>query len=201
MKGPLLASVVLLLVVLGGTLGYVVIEGWGVWDAFYMTIITVTTVGYREVYPLSRAGQVFTVALLLGGVGAAFYTFTLIVSIVIERGLPVRFQWRRRAAMLERITDHFIVCGYGRIGTTVRRSWTPTCGSVSASLSSAYSAGKGRWSSTRSPSLPSVRATSWWCSDGPTRSGASRPRPWRPEGAGRSLVGYRVLRVARPSTR
>ncbi len=124
MKTPRLAMLVLALVVLAGTAGYSLIEGWGVWDSFYMTIITVTTVGYREVYPLSRPGQVFTVALLLGGVGAAFYTFTLVISLVIERGLPARFQWRRRAAMLERLANHFIICGYGRIGTTVARQFS-----------------------------------------------------------------------------
>ena len=58
-------------IIAGGTVGYVVIEGWSLWDAFYMTVITVTTVGYREVHDLSRAGQILTVFVLFGGVGAA----------------------------------------------------------------------------------------------------------------------------------
>ena len=118
---PLLAVALLAAVMIGGTGGYVVIEGWSAWDAFYMTVITVTTVGYREVHPLSRAGEVFTTLLLFGGVGAALYTFTLVAASVVEGGLPTRLQWRRRERMLETIANHFIICGYGRIGSTVAR--------------------------------------------------------------------------------
>jgi len=120
-RGPWLAITLLALVGLTGTVGYAVLEGWSAWDAFYMTVITVTTVGYREVHELSRAGQVFTVLLLLGGVGAALYTFTLVAATVVEGGLPKRLQWRWRASMLETVSNHFIVCGYGRIGSTVAR--------------------------------------------------------------------------------
>ncbi len=95
------------------------IEGWSVWDAFYMTIITVTTVGYKEVHDLSRAGEMFTVVLLIAGVGAALYTFTLLATVVVEGGLPKRLQRRRHERMLETIKDHFIICGYGRIGSIV----------------------------------------------------------------------------------
>ena len=65
------ALVLLAMIFVGGVLGYMVIEGWSFWDAFYMTVITVTTVGYREVHPMSRAGEVFTSLLLLVGVGTA----------------------------------------------------------------------------------------------------------------------------------
>jgi len=106
-------------VIVGGTIGYVLIEGWSVWDAFYMTVITVTTVGYKEVHDLSRVGQAFTVVLLLGGVGAALYTFTFLATAIVEGGLPKRLQRRRLYHMLETIRDHFIVCGYGRIGAIV----------------------------------------------------------------------------------
>jgi voltage-gated potassium channel len=90
-----------------------------VWDAFYMTVITVTTVGYKEVHGLSRAGQLFTVVLLLGGVGTALYTFTFLATAIVEGGLPKRLQRRRLAHMLDSIRDHFVVCGYGRIGAIV----------------------------------------------------------------------------------
>ena len=100
-----------------------VIEGWGAWDAFYMTIITVTTVGYQEVHQLSRAGQAFTVVLLLSGVGAALYTFTLLATVVVEGGLPKRLQRRRHERMLDTIKDHFIICGYGRIGSIVAQQF------------------------------------------------------------------------------
>jgi voltage-gated potassium channel len=106
-------------VTLTGTLGYMVIEGWDAWDAFYMSAITVTTVGYREVHDLSFAGQIWTVLLLFSGVGAALYVFTLLASIVVEGGLPQRLQKRRQARMLTTIKDHFIVCGYGRIGSII----------------------------------------------------------------------------------
>jgi len=118
-QGPGLAVALLVLICAGGTIGYVLIEGWGVWDAFYMTIITVTTVGYKEVHDLSRAGQAFTVVLLVAGVGAALYTFTLLATVVVEGGLPKRLQRRRQERMLEKIKDHFIICGYGRIGSIV----------------------------------------------------------------------------------
>ena len=117
--GPTGAVVLLALVIVGGTFGYVLIEGWTPWDAFYMTVITITTVGYEEIHHLSRAGEMFTVVLLLGGVGTALYTFTLLATLVVEGGVPKRLQRRRLIHMLNTIRDHFIVCGYGRIGSIV----------------------------------------------------------------------------------
>jgi voltage-gated potassium channel len=117
--GPFTAIILLISVIVGGTVGYVVIEGWTLWDAFYMTVITVTTVGYKEVHELSRAGQAFTVVLLLGGVGTVLYTFTFLATAIVEGGLPKRLQRRRLAHMLDTIHDHFVVCGYGRIGAIV----------------------------------------------------------------------------------
>ena len=113
------AVTLLLAIITGGTVGYIVIEGWGPWDAFYMTVTTVATVGFREVHQLSRAGQVFTVILILGGVGTAFYTATLLATIVVEGGLHRRFQQRRFARMLEQLEGHFIICGFGRIGAII----------------------------------------------------------------------------------
>ena len=120
---PTVAALMLLAVVVGGTLGYVVVEGWSAWDAFYMTVITVTTVGYKEVHDLSAAGEALTVVVLFAGVGTALYTFTLLATVVVEGGLPKRFQQRRQARMLDTITDHFIICGYGRIGSMVARQF------------------------------------------------------------------------------
>jgi voltage-gated potassium channel len=118
-EGPGFAVALLFLIVVAGTLGYLEIEGWGLWESFYMTIITVTTVGYREIHPLSRTGEAWTVLVLISGVGAALYTFTLLATIVVEGGLPKRLQQRRLERMLESIKDHFIICGYGRIGSIV----------------------------------------------------------------------------------
>jgi voltage-gated potassium channel len=118
-QGPAFAVALLVFIIAAGTMGYVEIEGWGLWDAFYMTIITVTTVGYKEVHDLSRAGQVFNVLVLISGVGAALYTFTLLATVVVEGGVPKRLQKRRHERMLDTIKDHFIICGYGRIGSIV----------------------------------------------------------------------------------
>ncbi len=114
-----LAVGALIIVIAAGTAGYVAIEGWSAWDAFYMTVISVTTVGYREVHDLSGAGQVFTAGLLITGVGAAFYTITLVAAGIIESRVHPRVQEKRRARMIDRLTDHFILCGAGRIGLII----------------------------------------------------------------------------------
>jgi len=119
LRGPQLAVVLLLAVLAGGTAGYMVIEGWNAWDAFYMTVTTVATVGFREVHPLSFGGQVFTIVLIFCGVGTAFYTATLLATIIVEGRLHQRFVKRRAARMLEQIANHFILCGYGRIGSII----------------------------------------------------------------------------------
>jgi voltage-gated potassium channel len=118
-RGPGLAVVLFAAVCAYGTLGYVLIEAWHPWDAFYMTITTITTVGYKEVHALSRAGEVFTASVILAGVGTAFYTFTLLATIVVDGGIHARLVRRRRQRMLDDLKDHFIVCGYGRIGAII----------------------------------------------------------------------------------
>jgi voltage-gated potassium channel len=118
-QGPRLAVALLVFVIAGGTVGYVLIEGWDPWDAFYMTVITVTTVGYKEVHDLSRAGEAFTSLLAITGVGAALYTFSLLAASVVEGGLQRRLKARRLTKMIEELTDHFIVCGSGRIGSMI----------------------------------------------------------------------------------
>ncbi len=103
----------------GGTLGYMLIEGWSAWDAFYMTIISVTTVGYREVHAMSWAGEAWTALVLVSGVSTLFYTGTLVVSLVVEGGLHRKLDSRRFNRMLDDLTQHFIICGYGRIGGVI----------------------------------------------------------------------------------
>jgi voltage-gated potassium channel len=119
LTGISLAVVLLAMVFAGGTAGYMLIEGWSAWDAFYMTVITVTTVGYREIHPMSRAGEAFTAVVLLVGVGTALYTFTLAATIVVEGGWRARMAARRMARMIDRLDQHFIVCGFGRIGRVI----------------------------------------------------------------------------------
>ena len=74
------SMILLVLVVLGGTLGYVLIEGWTPWDALYMTVISVTTVGYKEIHPLSRRGELFTMIVLTVGVATVLYTFSFLMA-------------------------------------------------------------------------------------------------------------------------
>jgi voltage-gated potassium channel len=119
MNAPQMAAALLGMIVAFGTAGYVLIEGWTPWDAFYMTIISLTTVGYREVHPLSRPGQAFTTVLLVVGVATMLYSFTLVGARVIEGTLQQQWERRRMAHMLDRLENHFIVCGYGRIGSIV----------------------------------------------------------------------------------
>ena len=113
------ALLVLAAVFLVGTVGYVLIEGASWWDAFYMTAITITTVGYREVFPLSVAGQAFTVLLLLFGIGTLLFLLTEASRHVIEGELRHALGRARRTRMIEKLTGHEIVCGWGRMGQAV----------------------------------------------------------------------------------
>lgn len=109
----------LLLVIIAGTIGYRLIEGWSLPDSLFMTITTITTVGYAEVHPLSRAGQIFTIFLILGGVGTAFYILTSLVQYMLEGELGIRIGRQRMEAKIRRMNNHFILCGYGRVGQAI----------------------------------------------------------------------------------
>ena len=102
-----------------GTIGYTSIEGWDVVDSFYMTIITLTTVGYGEVRELSTIGRMFTVALLLVGVGMVFYGVAIIAEARFEERIRQIFGRRKLVKELDKLKNHHIICGYGRIGSTV----------------------------------------------------------------------------------
>ena len=109
----------LALVFAGGTIGYRLIERADWWDSFYMTVITLTTVGYREVFPLSRLGEVFTVVLLFAGLGLILLVAMEIGRTVLEGELREVFGQVRRSRMIENISGHEIVCGFGRMGQAV----------------------------------------------------------------------------------
>ena len=103
-----------------GVAGYMLIEGWSFLDAAYMTILTFTTVGYDEVRPLSSTGRVFTMFVMVAGVGVMLYILTSVVHMVVAqevlRSLVRRHRMRTRMAKL---SNHFIVCGFGRVGRAV----------------------------------------------------------------------------------
>jgi voltage-gated potassium channel len=108
---------VLLALMLGiGTAGFVFIEGYRPFDAFYMTLITITTVGYEEVHPLSHAGRVFNSFVILFGVSTIFIASGAMTQSIIELELQNRYGKRRKKKMIDNLHDHFIVCGFGRVG-------------------------------------------------------------------------------------
>ena len=113
----------LALVVLGGTVGYMLIEGWSAWDALYMTVISVTTAGYREVHPMSRRGELFTMIVLTVGVATVLYTFSFLMARLVEGDLENRWVRRRRERMLDQLTQHFIICGFGRMGLIIAQEF------------------------------------------------------------------------------
>jgi len=109
----------LLLLIFIGTAGYMLIEEWSFSDSIYMTIISISTVGYREVNVLSSAGRAFTIFLLVAGVGLAFYILTNVVQNLIEQGVQGIFRRQRMENRISKLKDHFIICGYGRVGKEV----------------------------------------------------------------------------------
>ncbi len=102
-----------------GTLGFVFIEGWSLGEAFYMTILTISTVGFSEVHPLSSAGRLFASFLIVTGLGTAIYTFTRLGQVVLEGELQGVLGRKRMKKKLAKLKDHYIVCGFGRIGKPV----------------------------------------------------------------------------------
>ncbi len=110
-------------VVTFGTVGYMLIEGWNVWDALYMTVISVTTAGYREVHPLSRRGELFTMVVLTVGVATVLYSFSFVMARLVEGDLESRWVRRRRERMLDELTNHFIICGFGRMGLIIAQEF------------------------------------------------------------------------------
>ena len=99
-----------------GTLGYHFIEGWDVFDALYMTVITISTVGYREVHDVSINGRLFTISIVLLGVGFSLYVAGAVVQFMVEGQIRTILGRRRLDKKINKLKNHYIVCGYGRIG-------------------------------------------------------------------------------------
>lgn len=99
-----------------GTAGFELLEGYPPFDAFYMTLITITTVGYQEIRPLSQAGRIFNSFLIFFGVSAMFVAVGAMTQTIIELELQERFGKRRKKRMIDQLRNHFIVCGFGRVG-------------------------------------------------------------------------------------
>lgn len=109
------------LVFVGGIVGYMWIEGWNFLNSFYMVVITLSTVGFMEVLPLSDNGRVFTSLLILGGVGGFAYLIGAFSQLLVEGRLQAILGRRRMQKTIGKLRDHIIVCGYGRIGAIVTK--------------------------------------------------------------------------------
>lgn len=106
-----------------GTAGYMLLSDMGFIDALYQTVTTLTTVGFRELKPFGATEKVFTIVLILFGVGTALYTLTLIVQESLEGDLRSRYYLRRKELEIERLQDHYVLCGFGRVGQEIAREF------------------------------------------------------------------------------
>ncbi|MFA6013098.1 MAG: potassium channel protein [Desulfobacteraceae bacterium] len=112
----LVSLIILTLIITLGSLGYIIIEGWDIMDALFMTVITLTTVGFGVVHPMGKAGQLFTIGLIFIGGGFFIYVVGAIVQFMVEGRIRVIMGRRKLDRKMNHVKDHYIICGYGRIG-------------------------------------------------------------------------------------
>ena len=110
-----------ILILAAGTFGYMLIEGWPFIDAIYMTVITISTVGFKEVNQVSETGRIFTIILVFCGVGFSLYVAAAVVQFMVEGRIRIIMGRRRLDKKIDRLKNHYIVCGYGRIGRVLCR--------------------------------------------------------------------------------
>src|SRR3989339_795754 len=111
----------LVALLLAGSLGFVWLQGWSFFDALYMTVTTLTTVGYGETHPLDRIGRIYNMVLILTGMGVMFYIVGSLARVVIEGELHAVFGRRKLIKHIRRLKNHYILCGFGRIGEIIAR--------------------------------------------------------------------------------
>lgn len=109
-----------------GTAGFMLIEGWTVFDSLYMTIITLASVGFGEVHPLSTAGRAFTMVLIVSGLGVVAYGLSTITALWVEGDLSHHWEKRRMERRIEGLKDHIVVCGGGETGRHIIREFKAT---------------------------------------------------------------------------
>ncbi|MDA8171302.1 MAG: NAD-binding protein [Nitrospiraceae bacterium] len=119
----LYSALLVSLVIAVGTAGYSLIEGWGLLDSLYMTVITITTVGYREVHNLDPAGKVFTICLIFFGLGIILYILNTGAKIIIEGEFAQLLGRRKLEKRIRKLTSHYIICGYGRMGRIISKEF------------------------------------------------------------------------------
>ena len=102
-----------------GTLGYHILEGWSFLDSWYMTVITLSTVGYKEVHNPDAAGKIFTTCLIIFGVTIAIWASASLIQIVVSEQIWHAIQRKRMQKQISGLRDHYIVCGFGRMGQQI----------------------------------------------------------------------------------
>ncbi len=118
-------SLALLIVLLaGGVVGFSIIEGWTIVESVYMTLITVTTVGFQEVRPLSPAGRYFMIVFLVFSIATVGYALSTVAAYIFEGQIISSMRRRRRESYVKKLKDHFIICGLGDIGREVAREFS-----------------------------------------------------------------------------
>lgn len=120
----LLLAGILAVVLSVGTLGYSLIEGWSFLESLYMTVITLSTVGFKEVREISSAGRAFTILLILGGVSTMAYALATLIEFVVSGELSGLYRRRAVRKAIEHLNGHFIICGFGRVGEAVAREFS-----------------------------------------------------------------------------
>ena len=118
-RNLIFATIMLTLIVSMGTAGYMILEKWNFLDSLYMTVITLTTVGFGEVHPVSEQGRILTMTILVSGLGVVGYLIGTLTQIVVE-GQLLRIMGRKKLERkIEKLKDHIIICGYGRVGRII----------------------------------------------------------------------------------
>lgn len=117
-------AAVVLSVIVFGTLGYILFEGWSLSDALYMTVITITTVGFKEVRDLDTLGRLWTMLMAVAGVAIIFGSIGIVAESILSEAVSGRRERRRMSDAVGALREHFILCGYGRVGMTVARELT-----------------------------------------------------------------------------
>ena len=119
LKRLIIPGMIVSLVAIIGVIGYIKVEGWSLIDAIYMVVITLSTVGFREVHDLSPLGRILTIFIIFAGVGSALYAAGLMIEMVME-GQIVGYRRRKKMERdIEEMKDHYIICGFGRVGHQV----------------------------------------------------------------------------------
>jgi voltage-gated potassium channel len=114
-------TAILAALLLLGSLGFVWLEGWSFFDALYMTVTTLTTIGYGEIHPLNRIGRIYNMGLILAGMGIMLYVISSVARMVVEGEIREVLGRRKLAKGIQKLKNHYIICGFGRIGEIISR--------------------------------------------------------------------------------